>query len=54
MFEFESPYYFILLLLIPIGIVAQNSYVKWQTEKQAGRKQEPRGEVLPAVHEAGA
>jgi tetratricopeptide (TPR) repeat protein len=35
MFEFESPYYFILLLLIPIGIVAQNSYVKWQTEKQA-------------------
>jgi Ca-activated chloride channel family protein len=35
MFEFESPYYFILLLLIPIGIVAQNSYVKWQIEKQA-------------------
>jgi Ca-activated chloride channel family protein len=35
MFEFESPNYFILLLLIPIGIVAQNSYVKWQTEKQA-------------------
>lgn len=35
MFEFEAPYYFILLLLIPIGIVAQNSYVKWQTEKQA-------------------
>lgn len=35
MFEFESPYYFILLLLIPVGIVAQNSYVKWQTEKQA-------------------
>ena len=35
MFEFESPYYFILLLLIPIGIVAQNSYIKWQTEKQA-------------------
>jgi len=35
MFEFESPYYFILFLLIPIGIVAQNSYVKMQTEKQA-------------------
>ena len=35
MFEFESPYYFILLLLIPIGLVAQNKYVKWQTEKQA-------------------
>jgi Ca-activated chloride channel family protein len=35
MFEFELPYYFILLLLIPIGIVAQKSYVKWQTEKQA-------------------
>ncbi|WP_353151741.1 VWA domain-containing protein [Flavobacterium sp.] len=35
MFEFESPYYFILLLLIPIGIVAQNSYVKWQSEKQS-------------------
>jgi Ca-activated chloride channel family protein len=24
-----------LLLLIPIGLVAQNKYVKWQTEKQA-------------------
>lgn len=35
MFEFESPYYFILLLLIPIGLVAQNLYIKWQTEKQA-------------------
>lgn len=35
MFEFESPYYFILLLLIPIGLVAQNKYVKWQTAKQA-------------------
>ena len=35
MFEFEAPYYFILLLLIPIGLVAQNRYVKWQTEKQA-------------------
>lgn len=35
MFEFENPYYFILLLLIPIGLVAQNKYVKWQTEKQA-------------------
>ena len=35
MFEFESPYYFILVLLIPIGIVAQKAYVKWQTEKQA-------------------
>ena len=34
MFEFENPYYFILLLLIPIGIVAQNKYVQWQTEKQ--------------------
>lgn len=34
MFEFENPYYFILLLLIPIGLVAQNIYVKWQTEKQ--------------------
>lgn len=35
MFEFENPYYFIFLLLIPIGLVAQNKYVKWQTEKQA-------------------
>ncbi len=35
MFEFEAPYYFILLLLIPIGLVAQNKYIKWQTEKQA-------------------
>ena len=35
MFEFESPYYFILLLLLPIGLVAQKAYVKWQTEKQA-------------------
>ena len=35
MFEFENPYYFILLLLIPIGLVAQNMYIKWQTEKQA-------------------
>ena len=35
MFEFESPYYFILLLLIPIGLVAQHAYVKWQTETQA-------------------
>jgi hypothetical protein len=35
MFEFENPYFFILLLLIPIGLVAQNKYVKWQTEKQA-------------------
>lgn len=35
MFEFENPYYFVLLLLIPIGLVAQNKYVKWQTEKQA-------------------
>ena len=35
MFEFENTYYFILLLLIPIGLVAQNKYVKWQTEKQA-------------------
>lgn len=35
MFEFENPYYFILLLLIPIGLVAQNKYVKWQMEKQA-------------------
>ncbi len=35
MFEFESPYYFILLLLIPIGIAAQKFYVKWQSEKQA-------------------
>lgn len=35
MFEFENPYYFILLLLIPIGLVAQNKYVQWQTEKQA-------------------
>jgi Ca-activated chloride channel family protein len=35
MFEFENPYYFILLLLIPIGLVAQIKYVKWQTEKQA-------------------
>ncbi|MES2863263.1 MAG: VWA domain-containing protein [Bacteroidota bacterium] len=35
MFEFENPYYFILLLLIPIGLVAQNKYIKWQTEKQA-------------------
>lgn len=41
MFEFESPYYFILLLLIPIGIAAQKFYVKWQSEKQAafGEKQ---------------
>ena len=35
MFEFENPYYFILLLLIPIGLVAQNMYVQWQTKKQA-------------------
>lgn len=35
MFEFENPYYFILLLLIPIGLVAQNVYIKWQTDKQA-------------------
>ncbi len=35
MFEFENPYYFILLLLIPIGLVAQNKYVQWQTKKQA-------------------
>jgi Ca-activated chloride channel family protein len=35
MFEFENPYYFILLLLIPIGLVAQKKYVQWQTEKQA-------------------
>lgn len=35
MFEFENPYYFILLLLIPIGLVAQNKYVAWQTQKQA-------------------
>jgi Ca-activated chloride channel family protein len=35
MFEFESPYYFILLLLIPIGLAAQKAYVKWQLEKQA-------------------
>ncbi|SEP92628.1 VWA domain-containing protein [Flavobacterium urocaniciphilum] len=35
MFEFENPYYFILLLLIPIGLVAQNWYIKWQTDKQA-------------------
>ena len=35
MFEFENPYYFILLLLIPLGLVAQNKYVKWQAEKQA-------------------
>lgn len=35
MFEFESPYYFILVLLLPIGLVAQKAYVKWQTEKQA-------------------
>lgn len=35
MFEFENPYYFILLLLIPIGLVAQNKYVQWQTDKQA-------------------
>jgi Ca-activated chloride channel family protein len=35
MFEFENPYYFILLLLIPIGLVAQNKYVQWQMEKQA-------------------
>jgi tetratricopeptide (TPR) repeat protein len=35
MFEFENPYYFILLLLIPIGLVVQNKYVKWQTQKQA-------------------
>ncbi|WP_396182052.1 VWA domain-containing protein [Flavobacterium sp.] len=34
MFEFESPYYFILLLLIPIGLVAQKAYIKWQMEKQ--------------------
>ncbi len=34
MFEFESPYYFVLLLLIPIGLVAQKAYVKWQMEKQ--------------------
>lgn len=35
MFEFENPYYFILLLLIPLGLVAQNKYVQWQTNKQA-------------------
>ena len=35
MFEFESPYYFILLLLIPIGLLAQQAYGKWQMEKQA-------------------
>lgn len=35
MFEFENPYYFILLLLIPIGLVAQNKYVQWQTKTQA-------------------
>jgi Ca-activated chloride channel family protein len=35
MFEFENPYYFILLLLIPIGLAAQKKYVQWQTEKQA-------------------
>lgn len=35
MFEFESPYYFILLLLIPIGLVAQKAYLNWQMEKQA-------------------
>lgn len=35
MFEFESPYYFILLLLIPIGLIAQKAYLKWQTETQA-------------------
>jgi Ca-activated chloride channel family protein len=35
MFEFESPYYFILVLLLPIGLVAQKAYVKWQMEKQA-------------------
>jgi Ca-activated chloride channel family protein len=35
MFEFESPYYFILILLLPIGLAAQKAYVKWQTEKQA-------------------
>jgi Ca-activated chloride channel family protein len=35
MFEFESPYYFILLLLIPIGLAAQKAYVKCQIEKQA-------------------
>ena len=35
MFEFESPYYFILMLLLPIGLVAQKAYVKWQMEKQA-------------------
>ena len=46
MFEFESPYYFILLLLIPIGIVAQNSYVKWQAEKQAAFGEEQAMEKL--------
>lgn len=35
MFEFESTYYFILLLLIPIGLAAQKAYLKWQTETQA-------------------
>ena len=35
MFEFESPYYFILLLLIPIGLIAQKAYLKWKTETQA-------------------
>ena len=35
MFEFENPYYFILMLLIPIGLVAQSKYVQWQTKKQA-------------------
>jgi len=34
MFEFENPYYFILLLLIPIGLVAQNKYVQWQTKNK--------------------
>lgn len=46
MFEFESPYYFILLLLIPIGIVAKNSYVKWQAEKQAAFGEEQAMEKL--------
>lgn len=35
MFEFENPYYFIFLLLIPIGLVAQKKYLHWQTKKQA-------------------
>lgn len=46
MFEFESPYYFILLLLFPIGIAAQKFYVKWQSEKQAAFGEEQAMEKL--------